>query len=578
MISPGPTNTEFPCRFRWASCQLDVLSELQGTEQISQALKTLPKGLHETYDRILQKVHQDDIKKVRRCLTWLANSARPLTPAELIEAISVDPGDKTSARHKTPLIIQRLLQMCGGLAIEIHVEERSVVGLAHASVKEYLQSPDDKSTCKIYKIPAQRAHQELAHTCLTYLAFDIFKQGPVQEYRDFQNRLKDYPLLEYAARHASTHFRSGDLDPAGRWVQVLFPETNRKDRVNKSLKSWRQVRDGFGQHEPFMIPDEMEATPLFFASEAGLTSIIRKLLGFGVDVNTNCFYGTALQAASAEGHLDVVEELLKHGADLNASSEELGTALQAACAGGHALVAKTLVGKGADVNQVSGFSGTALEAAAHRGKTEIVELLLQSGSDVNLFAGRYGTALIAASYRGRVGIVQLLLKSGADVNIQGTRYGNALKAASEEGHLKVVKILLEAGADISVVGAEYGTALQSASRGGSEAVVRVLLDAGAAVDAIGGYYGTALQAAARTNVDVTKALLDAGADVNLESGHYGNALAASIYFGKTDIAELLLDRGAVANAASVQTAILEGHQDTAKLLQQRLASSERDVT
>ena len=465
--------------------------------------------------------------------------------------------------------------MCGGLVIKIDVEERSVIGLAHASVKDYLQSPDDKSVCKIYKIPAQRANQELAHTCLTYLAFDIFKQGPVQEYVDFQNRLKEYPLLEYAAKHASTHFRSGDLDPAGRWLQVLFPATNRKDRVNKSLKSWRQVRDGFGQHEPFMIPDEMEATPLFFASEAGLTSVVRKLLAFGVDVNTNCFYGTALQAASAEGHLDVVEELLKHGADLNASSEELGTALQAACAGGHVLVAKTLVEKGADLNQISGFSGTALEAAAHRGKTEIVKLLLQSGSDANLFAGRYGTALIAASYRGRVGIVQLLLKRGADVNIQGTRYGNALKAASEEGHFKVVKILLEAGADISVIGAEYGTALQSASRGGSEAVVRVLLDAGAAVDAIGGYYGTALQAAARTNFNVTKSLLDAGADVNLEAGHYGNALAAAIYFGKTDIAELLLDRGAVANAASVQTAILEGHQDTAKLLQRRL---EQDAT
>ena len=440
-------------------------------------------------------------------------------------------------------------------------------------MREYLQSPDSNSACKIYKIPAQRANQELAHTCLTYLAFDAFKSGPVDDYADFQNRLEDYPLLEYAAKHTSTHFRSGNMELAGRWTQVLFPTNNRKDRVNKSLKSWRQVRDGFGQHEPFMIPDDMEATPLFFASETGLTLVVRKLLAFGVDVNTNCFYGTALQAASAEGHLDVVEELLGHNTDLDATSEELGTALQAACAGGHASVVKTLVVKGADLNQISGFCGTALEAAAHRGKTEIVELLLESGSNVNLFAGRYGTAMIAASYRGRVGIVQLLLKSEADVNIQGTRYGNALKAASEEGHLKVVKILLDAGADIGIIGAEYGTALQAASRSGSEAVVQVLVDAGAAVDAIGGYYGTALQAAARTNIEVTKVLLDAGADVNLESGHYGNALSAAIYFGKTDIVGLLLDRGALANTASVQAATLEGHQDTARLLEQRLGSS-----
>ena len=137
---------------------------------------------------------------------------------------------------------------------------------------------------------------------------------------------------------------------------------------------------------------------------------------------------------------------------------------------------------------------------------------------------------------------------------------------------------MTARADISVVGADYGTALQSASRGGSETVLRVLLDAGPAVNAVGGYYVTALQAAARTNVHVTKALLEAGAEVNLESGPYGNALAAAISFGKTDIAELLLDQGAVANAASGHTATLEGHQDTARLLQRRLAPPEQGTT
>ena len=81
-----------------------------------------------------------------------------------------------------------------------------------------------------------------------------------------------------------------------------------------------------------------------------------------------------------------------------------------------------------------------------------------------------------------------------------------------------------------------------------------------------------MQAAARTNVTITKAVLEAGANVNLESGHYGNALSAAVYFGKTDIVELLLDQGAVANTASVQTAILEGHQDTVTLLEGRLKS------
>lgn len=156
------------------------------------------------------------------------------------------------------------------------------------------------------------------------------------------------------------------------------------------------------------------------------------------------------------------------------------------------------------------------------------------------------------------------------MNIQGSRYGYALKAASEEGHFKVVQILYNHGTDINIVGAEYGTALQSASRAGSAGVARSLLESGAAVDAVGGYYGTTSQAAARTDFGVTKILLDAGADVNLECGHYGNALAAAASFGKTGPVRLLLDRGAVANSAAMQAALLGSHEAIARLLEQRV--------
>ena len=99
--------------------------------------------------------------------------------------------------------------------------------------------------------------------------------------------MKDYPLLDYAAKQRSVHFRRGALEPTGCWVQTLFPTkdrtVNQKDRTNGYIKSWRQARGGFGYHEPFMTPVSMEATPLFFVSEAGLTSVARHLLAFGYD-------------------------------------------------------------------------------------------------------------------------------------------------------------------------------------------------------------------------------------------------------------------------------------------------------
>ncbi|KAK3934865.1 ankyrin repeat-containing domain protein, partial [Diplogelasinospora grovesii] len=67
-------------------------------------------------------------------------------------------------------------------------------------------------------------------------------------------------------------------------------------------------------------------------------------------------WGTALQAASAEGHKEVVEMLLGKGADVSIQ-------------GGY-------YGKGADVSIQGGYYGTALQAATDRGHKKIVEILL----------------------------------------------------------------------------------------------------------------------------------------------------------------------------------------------------------
>ncbi|KXJ90259.1 ankyrin repeat-containing domain protein, partial [Microdochium bolleyi] len=61
--------------------------------------------------------------------------------------------------------------------------------------------------------------------------------------------------------------------------------------------------------------------------------ILQLLLAAGADVNSP--NGWALQIAAAEGHYGVVEELLKHNADVNACTTNenfpAGTALQGAC-------------------------------------------------------------------------------------------------------------------------------------------------------------------------------------------------------------------------------------------------------
>lgn len=55
-------------------------------------------------------------------------------------------------------------------------------------------------------------------------------------------------------------------------------------------------------------------------------------------------YGSALQAASARGHLPIVQLLLDRGADVNAQGSRYGNALQAASVRGYLPLSHWLLG------------------------------------------------------------------------------------------------------------------------------------------------------------------------------------------------------------------------------------------
>lgn len=59
---------------------------------------------------------------------------------------------------------------------------------------------------------------------------------------------------------------------------------------------------------------------------------------------------SVLMCAADNGHADIVELLLKHGADIEYHEENGLTALHRACYVGHVEAAKTLVKHGAPIN------------------------------------------------------------------------------------------------------------------------------------------------------------------------------------------------------------------------------------
>ena len=78
-------------RFRWVACQLDILCGIPTDAAKRKALDSLPPTLHETYERILERVSQSDQsiqKLVQRTLAWLRHGEHTLKIGALCEAIS----------------------------------------------------------------------------------------------------------------------------------------------------------------------------------------------------------------------------------------------------------------------------------------------------------------------------------------------------------------------------------------------------------------------------------------------------------------------------------------------------------
>ena len=101
-------------------------------------------------------------------------------------------------------------------------------------------------------------------------------------------------------------------------------------------------------------------------------------------IEYNEIYGNTLLEACRLGDLDVVQVLIRRGADVETRDEDMKrSALHLAAFCGYVDVVKVLIQKGADVNAVDEDKETALHWAAKNGRADVVKVLIQKGADVN---------------------------------------------------------------------------------------------------------------------------------------------------------------------------------------------------
>uniref|UniRef100_A0A665UD54 Kinase D-interacting substrate of 220 kDa n=1 Tax=Echeneis naucrates TaxID=173247 RepID=A0A665UD54_ECHNA len=283
-------------------------------------------------------------------------------------------------------------------------------------------------------------------------------------------------------------------------------------------------------------------TPLMLAAEQGSLEIVQELIRRGANVNlddVDCW--SALISAAKEGHLEVVKELLENSAYIEHRDMGGWTALTWAAYKGRIEVTKVLLEHGANPNTTGQYSVYPIIWAAGRGHATIVKVLLQNGAKVNC-SDKYGTTpLIWASRKGHFDCVMHLLESGADVDQEGANSMTALIVAVKGGYTEVVKELLKRNPNVNMTDKDGNTALMIAAKEGYTEIVQDLLDAGTYVNIPDRSGDTVLIGAVRGgHVEIVRALLHKYADIDIRGQDNKTALYWAVEKGNATMVRDIL--------------------------------------
>jgi cytohesin len=270
--------------------------------------------------------------------------------------------------------------------------------------------------------------------------------------------------------------------------------------------------------------------PLYRAISLGYAEVAEVLMANKADVNLKGINGDGqrpLHAAASNGKTSLVQLLINHGADVNATDNNGYTPLHSAATADALPAAKLLLASKVEVNARNKSGDTPLHSAAQQGNADVVSLLLDSGAAVDGTNHNNDTPLLLAVANGRAEATRILLTHKADPNHRGgvsQNEGNYISFVKTQplflkatvDNLEILKLLLDAGAD---------------PEGDSEQSV-----------------GALAGAISRNSADAVQLLLQHGANPNRPVLNGISPLDDAVANKRTGIVSLLLDKGADPNA------------------------------
>jgi len=568
-----------PCRFRWVSCQLDVL-RLSPPKSIRRVLEELPKALGATYENALERIDEENWEYAHRLFQCITVASRPLRVEELAELLAFDfsggqrsvPKFVEDRRPKNPRVA--MLSICSSLIAVTEVAGARVVQFSHFSFGEFLTSSRlamARGSVSRYIISLESAHMTVTQACLGLL---------LQLDHVDRQKIDGWPLAKYAARYWVSHAQFGNVSESSiqRAMESLFDPN--KPHFTVWVSIW-DVDEEWSAYRPRDASPKPTATALYYAALCGLRDVVKWLImSHPQDINAiGGNHLTPLHATSVRGYLKVALLLLEHGADVNYAGHYGRTPLHLAVWKNHSEMATLLLEHGANANAQDLQQLTPLYYAAHEGQLEVMRVLLGHGANVGARNKNAETALHLAVWNNHLEMVTLLLEHGADVNSQDMQQLTPLYYAAQKGRLEVTRVLLRHGADVQTQNKDGETALHLAVWQHDLAMATLLLVNGTNANAQDMQQLTPLHRVAhKGKPEVARVLLRHGADVGARNKDGETALHLAARRNHLAMATLLLEHGADVNARDnegrsvLDSALQRGHKDVVNLLSKHEAT------